>query len=78
MFALLGRGTPLERPTDEMCEEGLRDMQRDTAKEDGEEGDPLDVCPEATEDGTFTYAIAENGECDVAEDAEDDDDGKVD
>jgi hypothetical protein len=78
VFAFLGGGTPLERPADEMREESLRDVQGDAAKEDGEKRNPFHVCPEATEDGTFADAVAEDGEGDVAKDTEDNYDGKVD
>lgn len=41
VFGFLRGGAPLERDAQEVADESLRDMQGDTAEEDGEERDPL-------------------------------------
>lgn len=76
-FTFLGRGTPFERPAEEVSEESLRNVQGDAAEKDGEERDPLHVCPEATENVFLFDAMTKDGEGNVAEDTEDDHNGEV-
>jgi len=53
-------------------------VHTDTSKEDGEEWDPGEVLEEGGEKGLFARTPAEEGECDVAEEGKDEEDGNVD
>ena len=78
VFGFLARGAPHHLDGEHVGDDGLADVQRDAAEEDGEEGDPADVFPEGGEEAIFAGAVAQDGEGDVAADVEDGDDGEVD
>lgn len=45
-LVLLGRRAPAHVDAEEMAQQSLRDVQRQTAQEDGHQRDPLDVAPD--------------------------------
>lgn len=61
-----------------MAQDRLGDVQADAAKENGQHGDPGEVFEEGGKKGMRLGAVAEDAEGEVAEEAEDQDDGEVD
>ena len=51
LLGLLSCGAPRHIDLEEVREQGLREMERETAHEDGEHGNPLDVLSHWTEEG---------------------------
>lgn len=74
----LVRGTPLHVDAEQMAQEGLRDVERDTSEEDRHERDPGEILEKCGEEALFACAPAENSERDVAESGEDGEDSNVD
>ena len=61
-----------------MADNRLGDVQADPAQEDRQHGDPGEVLEEGAEEGFLFRAVAKDAEREIAEGAEDEDDGEVD
>ena len=69
---LLGCGTPTHVDAEHVRADGEEDMEGNTTKEDHEEGHPLEVLKEGTEQTGLTNTVAHDGEADVGHSVEDD------
>lgn len=62
---LLGCGSPAHVDGEHVRENGEEDVERDTTEEDHEEGHPLEVLEEGTDQTGLTDTVAHDGEADV-------------
>ena len=75
LLGLLARRTPRHVDGEHMGGNRLRHVDRDTAEEDGQQGQPGEVLKEGAKEAAALGAVAQDGEADGAEGLEDDDDG---
>ena len=68
----LGCGTPAHVDTEHVRANGEEDVERYTTEEDHEEGHPLEVLEEGTQETGLTDTVAHDGEADVGHSVEHD------
>jgi hypothetical protein len=78
VFEFLGGSSPLHIDAEEMTEERLRDVERNTAEEDGQERDPLEVGEQSADEASLTNSVTQHCKCDVTNSCENTNNGEID
>lgn len=75
-LGLLARRTPSHVDLEHVRQQGLRDVQRQTAQKDGQHDDPLEVFQQRHNERLLSDAVPHDGQRDIAQAVEDDDDAE--
>lgn len=78
VFGFLAGSSPRHIDAEEVGEDSLRDVQRDTAQEDGKKRDPGEVLDDSVEETALTSPVAQDGKGKIAKSGEHNNDGKID
>jgi hypothetical protein len=74
-FQLFGGGAPRHVDLEHVGQEGLRQMDGDTTKEDEEAEEPLEILEQGADEGSFAGTVTHSCQRDVTETVEDDNEG---